>query len=336
MMSLAIIAAACRPRNRKGEILYDALSLIDQHGKERLYKGIRIPVGGTSYGDTWLFDHPLFKQIQEAVKAAEDGERISASAAEQAAIKAQAAAIKEVMAPDLAAAMDAGKAAIKLANAIPVAANKLSMCAPCESGNLGHWMKCCVDLGRENINGLMSGWSGSCPCRTVFGATNSRCRMLADSLRFRRNADFWRISEAWGEDQCRQHVACIDIDGSTWLHLAIEHCDSMRGDISIVEAILDWGVPLEAKNSTAALRWLVRSNSAILRLCACSSPEAPTVSRHARLAVTARLWISPNALATPRFSLSFKTDRPRRLQCNLRTHPLLRSGRSFPRTVVTV
>ena len=215
MMSLAIIAAACRPRNRKGEILYDALSLIEQHGKERLYKGIRIPVGGTSYGDTWLFDHPLFKQIQEAVKEGEDGERISASAAEQVAVKAQAAAMKEAMAPELAAAMDAGKAAIKLANAIPVAANKLSMCTPCESGNLAHWMKCCVDLGRENINGLMSGWSGPCPCRTVFGATNSRCRMLADSLRFRRNADFWRISEAWGEDQCRQHVACIDIDGST-------------------------------------------------------------------------------------------------------------------------
>ena len=163
MMSLAIIGAACRPRNRKGEIMYDALSLIEQHGKERLYKGIRIPVGGTSYGDTWLFDHPLFKQIQEAVKEAEDGERISASAAEQAAVKAQAAAMKEAMAPELAAAMDAGKAAIKLANAIPVAANKLSMCAPCESGNFSRWMQCCIDFGCENMNG----WSGSCPCRTV-------------------------------------------------------------------------------------------------------------------------------------------------------------------------
>jgi len=99
MMSLAIIAAACRPRNRKGEIMYDALSLVEQHGKERMYKGIRIPVGGTSYGDTWLFDHPLFKQIQEAVKKAEDGERISASAAEQAAVKAHAAAMKEAIAP---------------------------------------------------------------------------------------------------------------------------------------------------------------------------------------------------------------------------------------------
>ena len=269
MMSFAIIAAACRPRNRKGEILYDSLSLIEQHGKERLYKGIRIPVGGTSYGDTWLFDHPLFKQIQEAVKEAEDGERISASAAEQVAVKAHAAAMKEAMAPELAAAMDAGKAAIKLANAIPAAANKLSMCEPCESGNLAHWMKCCVDLGRENINGLMSGWSGSCPCRTVFGATNSRCRMLADALRFRRNADFWRISEAWGEDQCRQHVACIDLDGSTWLHLAIEHCDSSRGDISIVETILDWGVPLEAKNSTsgtALARAIEFSHLALVRL----------------------------------------------------------------------
>jgi hypothetical protein len=46
-MSLAIIGAACRPRNRKGEIMYDALPLIEQHGKERMHKGIRIPVGGT-------------------------------------------------------------------------------------------------------------------------------------------------------------------------------------------------------------------------------------------------------------------------------------------------
>ena len=69
LMSLAIIGAACRPRNRKGKIMYDSLSLIEQHGKERLYKGIRIPNGGSSYGDTWLFDNPLFKQIQTAVAA---------------------------------------------------------------------------------------------------------------------------------------------------------------------------------------------------------------------------------------------------------------------------
>ena len=250
-MSLAIVGAACRPRNRKGDIMYDSLSLIQQHGKERLYKGIRIPVGGTSYGDTWLFDHPLFKQIQTAVTAAEEDERVSASAAEQARVRSQAAAIKEVMAPELQAATDAGKAAIQLANAIPVAAGRLSMCAMCQSGNLAHWMKCCVDLSRENIGGLMNGWSGSCPCRTVFGATNSRCRMLADSLRFRRNADFWRIFEVWGEQECRQHAGCTDTDGSTLLHLGVDHCDSNRGDILIVETILDWGVPLEAKNRTS-------------------------------------------------------------------------------------
>jgi len=56
LMSLAIIGGACRPRDRKGVIMYDALPLIEQHGKERMYKGIRIPVGGTSNGDTWLFD----------------------------------------------------------------------------------------------------------------------------------------------------------------------------------------------------------------------------------------------------------------------------------------
>jgi len=251
LMSLAIIGAACRPRNRKGEILYDSLSLIERHGKERLYKGIRIPVGGTSYGDTWLFDHPLFKQIQEAVKAAEEDERISASAAEQALVRSQAAAMKEAIAPELAAATDAGKAAVKLANAIPVAAGKLPMCEPCQSGNLSHWVKCCIDIGQENINGLLHGWSGSCACRVIFGATNSRCRMLADALRFRRNADFWRVAEEWGEAECRAHVGCLDLDGSTLLHLAIEHCDSTRGDITIVETILDWGAPLEAMNSCA-------------------------------------------------------------------------------------
>jgi hypothetical protein len=178
LMSLAIIGAACRPRNRNGDIMYDSLSLIQQHGKERLYKGIRIPVGGSSYGDTWLFDHPLFVQIQEAVKAAEEHERVSASAAEQALVRSQAAAMKEAMAPELAAAMDAGKAAVKLANAIPVAAGKLPMCEPCQSGNLSHWVKCCIDIGQENINGLLHGWSGSCACRTIFGATNSRMRHI--------------------------------------------------------------------------------------------------------------------------------------------------------------
>ena len=135
-----------------------------------------------------------------------------------------------MMAPELQAATDAGKAAIQLANAIPVATGRLAMCMPCQSGNLAHWMKCCIDISRENIGGLMNGWSDSCPCRTVFGATNSRCRMLADSLRFRRSADFWRIAEEWGEQECRQHAGCVENDGSTLLHLAVDFCDSTRGD----------------------------------------------------------------------------------------------------------
>ena len=269
VMSLAIVGAACRPRNRKGEIMYEALSLIEQHEKERLYKGIRIPVGGSSYGDTWLFDHPLFKQVQTAVAAAEEDEKVSASAAEQALVRSQAAAIKEMMAPELRAATDAGKAAIQLANAIPVATGRLAMCMPCQSGNLGHWMRCCIDISRENIGGLMNGWSGSCPCRTVFGATNSRCRMLADSLRFRRSADFWRIAEEWGDLECRQHAGCVDTDGSTLLHLGVDFCDSNRGDILIVETILDWGVPLEARNrtsGTALSRAIEMSHVGLVRL----------------------------------------------------------------------
>ena len=268
LSSLAVIGAACRPRDRKGAIMYDAPSLIEQHGGGRLYKGIRIPVGGTSYGDTWLFDHPLFKQIQTAVTAAEEDERVSASAAEQALVRSQAAAMKEAIAPELEAAMNAGKAAIKLANAIPTAAGKHSMCVPCESGNFSRWIKCCIDFGIEKPDALTA-WSGSCPCRTTFGATNSRCRMLADSLRFRRNGDFWRICEEWGEEGCRSHAACIDVDGSTLLHLSVDHCDSNRGDIQIIETILDWGAPLEARNrtsGTALARAIEMSHVGIVRL----------------------------------------------------------------------
>ena len=72
--------------------------------------------------------------------------------------------------------------------------------------------------------------------------------MLADALRFRRNADFWRVAEEWGEAECRAHAGCLDLQGNTLLHLSIEHCDSTRGDITIVETILDWGAPLEAMN----------------------------------------------------------------------------------------
>jgi hypothetical protein len=207
--------------------------------------------------------------LAHVVAAAEEDERVSASAAEQALVRSQAAAMKEAIAPELAAAMDAGKAAVKLANAIPVAAGKLPMCEPCQSGNLSHWIKCCVDIGQENINGLLHGWSGSCPCRTVFGATNSRCRMLADSLRFRRSADFWRIAEEWGEQECRQHAGCVDTDGSTLLHLAVDFCDSTRGDTMIVETIIDWGVPLEARNrasSTALSRAIEMSHVGLVRL----------------------------------------------------------------------
>ena len=72
--------------------------------------------------------------------------------------------------------------------------------------------------------------------------------MLAETLKFRRNADFWRIAEEWGEAECRAHAGCLNLEGTTLLHLAVEHCDSTRGDITIVETILDWGAPLEAMN----------------------------------------------------------------------------------------
>ena len=107
--------------------------------------------------------------------------------------------------------------------------------------------------------------------------------MLADALRFRRNADFWRIAEEWGDAECRQHVGCVDTDGSTLLHLAVDHCDSTRGDTLIVEAILDWGVPLEARNrtsGTALSRAIEMSHVGLVRLLIargadCLSPCTP-------------------------------------------------------------
>lgn len=109
------------------------------------------------------------------------------------------------------------------------------------------WMGCCIDFGKEKSDFLCH-WSGACVCRTIFGASNSRCRMIADAIRCRRNDEFWRIANEWGEEQCKQHVWCVDFDGSTWLHHAIDHFDSTRGDITIVEQILDWGAPLEVMN----------------------------------------------------------------------------------------
>jgi len=209
------------------------------------------------------------------VKAAEEDERISASAAEQALVRSQAAAMKEAIAPELAAATETGKVAMQLAQAIPIAAGKLAMCPPCQSGNFSRWMKCCIDFGQEKP-GVLTGWSGACPCRTVFGATNSRCRMLADALRFRRNADFWRISEQWGEEECRSHASCVDLEGSTLLHLAIDACDSRRGDIMIVETIIDWGAPLEAKNGrdgTALARVLELEDLPLIRLLVASGAD---------------------------------------------------------------
>ena len=94
--------------------------------------------------------------------------------------------------------------------------------------------------------------------------------MLSDALRNCRNADFWRVAEEWGDEECRQHVGCIDQTGSTLLHLAIDHCDSTRGDISIVETILDWGAPLEQKKNsyrgTALAAAIEIWNVAVVRL----------------------------------------------------------------------
>lgn len=69
-MSLALVCAAARPRNRDGSIAYDQLSLIGRHGAGTVYQKLRIRAT-----DSWLFDAPEFAQIAAAVKEAEESER---------------------------------------------------------------------------------------------------------------------------------------------------------------------------------------------------------------------------------------------------------------------
>jgi len=70
MTSMAILDAAARPHKFDGSIDFNAKSLIDAHGHEPVYKAIRI-----RSDDTWLFDHPLFKEVQAAVIEEEEKER---------------------------------------------------------------------------------------------------------------------------------------------------------------------------------------------------------------------------------------------------------------------
>ena len=246
-MSLAIIGAACRPRNRRNEIRYESDSLIQAHGKERLYRGIRVPVGGTSYGDTWLFDHPLFKQIESAVKDAEVDEKISASAAQQDQVRAQAAAIEERLGPKLEAATKGSEAAIKIANSVPTLMGLIEQCEICCSpppiGGMPQWMDCCIDIRTESFQG----YRGGCYCRDLFRTENSYCRMLADALGRLCNRDMiWHIIGLKSDEFWRKHAKCIDSSGDTYLHLIAPWvCDPTFGDITIAETILDWGCPMD-------------------------------------------------------------------------------------------
>jgi len=97
---LAIVCAACRPRDKDGKIRYDQPSLVDEHADQPVYKAIRI-----RSTDGWLFDHPLFHKIREAIRQEEEYERnnlptsMSASTSKQAA--ANAAATVQALRPSL-------------------------------------------------------------------------------------------------------------------------------------------------------------------------------------------------------------------------------------------
>ena len=69
-VSMAILDAASRSHKITGGIDYDAPSLIEQHGGGPVYSAIRI-----RSTNAWLFGHPLFRQIADAVRAEEDRER---------------------------------------------------------------------------------------------------------------------------------------------------------------------------------------------------------------------------------------------------------------------
>ena len=243
-MSLALIGAACRPRNHKKEIMYDSLSMIELHGKEPLYKAMR--VARQADGDLWLFDHPLFKRLQEITKQAEDDERIAISAMEQKAAKSHAAAVAAAIDPQLKAAAEAGKAAWSMANSLPTLVGKVSQCEVCLSpppvGGMALWMPCCVDITQESFQGH----SGGCYCRALFSADNSYCRMLSDALCFRDIPKFNRIVERMGQSFCQQHAKCVDAQGTTLLHDAIHLVTDKYFDVGIVEMVLDWGTPIDA------------------------------------------------------------------------------------------
>jgi len=69
ILSMAILDAASRPRTFDNTIDYEAKSLVEQHGHQAVYRAISLPDG------TWLFAHPLFKSIQQAVTEEEERER---------------------------------------------------------------------------------------------------------------------------------------------------------------------------------------------------------------------------------------------------------------------
>ena len=189
-------------------------------------------------------------QIQKAVREAEEDEKISASTAERESLRAQAQATKEAITPLLEDAASAGKAAKELVQKIPEFFGANPMCVPCKDGDFGRWMACCRDIQKEKLD-CIQGWFGACACMTRMGSDNSYCRMVADSLRFCDNEAFWRITTEWGEAGCCAHSMCVDFEGNTWLHLAISMCCEKAhavGDISIVEHILRWGAPIEAKS----------------------------------------------------------------------------------------
>ena len=168
-------------------------------------------------------------------------------------------------------------------NAIPVAAGKLPMCTECEGAPFQRWMGCCIDFGKENSD-IFGHWSGACVCRTIFGASNSRCRMLADALRNRRNADFWRVAGEWGDEECRKHVRCIDhrpvLRFCTW-----QSTTAIPPGATSRLSRRSWtGVHLWSRRiAIAALHWLMQSKFGMSELFAFFLREEQTASRHARL-----------------------------------------------------
>jgi len=97
-VSKSLVDAASRPCLQNGRIAYEQQSLIERHGGAAIYKSIRI-----RSTDEWLYDHPKFIELKQAVREAEEVEKnaVFASPSREKTAKVAAAAVTATLGPTL-------------------------------------------------------------------------------------------------------------------------------------------------------------------------------------------------------------------------------------------